>query len=119
MEAAGLACVALWPFILIAILIASSVAVTGGGIGLLSAWKQRGKTWELSLIVLVIGLIPLILCGLPMLFPTPPSPPPTPKPEYKLTDEVLKPFVQAINQSNRLSLLWNTEAKIHASRNHI
>jgi hypothetical protein len=104
MEAAGLACVALWPFILLAILVASSVTVAGGSIGLLSSWKQRGKTWELSLIVLAIGLIPLILCGSPMLFPQPPKPPRTPEPEYKLTDEVVKPFIQAINQSNRLSL---------------
>jgi hypothetical protein len=78
--------VAIWPFILLAILVASSVAVTGGSIGLLSTWKQRGRTWEISFIDIVIGLIPLLFCGLPEIFPKPSPPIPTLRPVYKLAD---------------------------------
>ncbi len=103
MEAAGLFCVAVWPFILLVILVASSIGATGGVVGLISDRRRRGRTWKISLSALIISLTLLLVCGLPAIFPYIP-PPPTPGPVYKLTDEAVRPFLQAINQSNRLSL---------------
>ncbi len=102
MDSVGLACVVFWPIILVAILIVSLVITAGGAIGVVSDRKRRGRTWRISISAFIIGLLPLLICGLPLILPKPP--PPTPTPRYKLTDEPVKPFLQAINQSNRLSL---------------
>ncbi len=101
MESIGFACVVFWPIILVVILATSSIVATGGAIGLISDRKRRGAIWKKSIIALIIGLLPLFVCGLPLILPKPP--PPTPTPLYKLADESIKPFLQAINQSNRLS----------------
>jgi hypothetical protein len=100
-ETTGLCCAAVWPLILLVILAISSIAVVGGAAGLVSDWKRRGKIWTLSLIALVVGLMPLLGYAATMIMPKPT--PPTPEPVYRLTDEPVKPFLQAINQSNRLS----------------
>jgi hypothetical protein len=101
-ETTGFCCVALWPLISVVILVISSIAVAGGAAGLVSDRKRRGKIWTLSLIALAMGAIPLLRYAASMVIPKPT--PATPEPAYSLMDEQVKPFLQAINQSNRLSL---------------
>jgi hypothetical protein len=101
MEAVGIACVALFIPIL---LIAAIVSLVSGSIGTLATRKNK-DTRKIFIVILVIGLCLAVYVGRAFI---PEDFWDNLQPSYKLGDEKLKPFENAINEIDRTSLGFST-----------
>jgi hypothetical protein len=79
-------------------------ATTGGLAGLIATRRQKGPLWRLALVSLGLGVCLFLPWGMGVVRSFFPEPAPTQVPTHKITDKAVEPFLQAINQSNRLAL---------------